>query len=257
MKLNKKTFFILGGSLLVLLLLLIIYFLLFKNGSSKIDSKLTEETRLSQERDAQNQKQIYEDYEKQLAALYAKNIDNCQSLAGVKEINKCVNKIAIQAGNKEYCERITEDNKLKGECLNSIDYFAISWGDDPNECNTLIDDVWADNCWEEYFVKLERVEQCSVVKDENRKKQCFDLVNNRLATVFNQPEACDLITDQELKINCQLNKSILPLDSDGDGLSDDIEMSFGTNPFRADTDGDGANDYAEINKYHTNPRSSK
>jgi hypothetical protein len=36
-----------------------------------------------------------------------------------------------------------------------------------------------------------------------------------------------------------------PLDSDGDGLSDDLERSTGTNPFSADSDGDGIPDGVE------------
>ena len=43
-------------------------------------------------------------------------------------------------------------------------------------------------------------------------------------------------------------------DSDGDGLSDDLESSFGTNPFNPDTDGDGSNDRFEIEE-DTNPNS--
>ena len=35
-------------------------------------------------------------------------------------------------------------------------------------------------------------------------------------------------------------------DSDGDGLSDVLELRFGSDPFVADTDGDGANDLAEF-----------
>jgi hypothetical protein len=42
-------------------------------------------------------------------------------------------------------------------------------------------------------------------------------------------------------------------DSDGDGLSDQIEMSFGTNPHNVDTDGDGYRDNVEIiNGYSPN-----
>ncbi|MFS0876435.1 hypothetical protein [Solibacillus isronensis] len=36
------------------------------------------------------------------------------------------------------------------------------------------------------------------------------------------------------------------IDSDGDGLSDDEEIRWGTNPFNPDTDGDGLTDYFEV-----------
>ncbi len=42
-------------------------------------------------------------------------------------------------------------------------------------------------------------------------------------------------------------------DIDGDGLSNDEEKQFGSNPNDIDTDGDGLTDYEEIKIYHTNP----
>jgi hypothetical protein len=45
----------------------------------------------------------------------------------------------------------------------------------------------------------------------------------------------------------------LPPDTDGDGLTDEREVTLGTNPLRADTDGDGLKDGAEVDLYHTNP----
>jgi len=44
-------------------------------------------------------------------------------------------------------------------------------------------------------------------------------------------------------------------DSDGDGLSDDLESIYGTNPNNPDTDGDGSNDRFEIEE-DTDPNSS-
>jgi hypothetical protein len=46
-----------------------------------------------------------------------------------------------------------------------------------------------------------------------------------------------------------------PLDSDGDGLSDDDELTRGTDPFSPDTDGDGLGDGDEVGR-RTNPLSS-
>ncbi len=37
-----------------------------------------------------------------------------------------------------------------------------------------------------------------------------------------------------------------PLDSDGDGLTDEEERELGTDPNSADTDGDGLNDGEEV-----------
>ncbi|MDR7254552.1 hypothetical protein J2X46_003545 [Nocardioides sp. BE266] len=44
-----------------------------------------------------------------------------------------------------------------------------------------------------------------------------------------------------------------PLDTDGDGLSDEQEATLGTDPGKGDSDGDGLSDGAEVNTYDTDP----
>ena len=46
---------------------------------------------------------------------------------------------------------------------------------------------------------------------------------------------------------------VFPLDSDGDGLTDEEEAFYGTDPFLADTDGDGLFDREEIFTWQTDP----
>ena len=43
-------------------------------------------------------------------------------------------------------------------------------------------------------------------------------------------------------------------DFDGDGLTNELEARYGTNPYNIDTDGDGITDYAELFILETNPR---
>lgn len=252
MILNKKTYIIAGISSVVILLAIGIYYLVI---TKKIDLPKAGTTVSQAELDKAAEKKIYEDYQANMAIVYAKNIEDCAKLDSTKRINECFNDIAISAKKKSYCQRIT-DNKLKEECINSIDYLVASWGDDPNACDSLVGDAHRNNCYQEFFVKLSSADDCTKVLNETRKIQCVDLVSNRLATVFNKPEACDLITDKVIKENCQKNKYIPAKDSDKDGLSDDIEMSLGADPFKADTDSDGVSDYDEINKTHTSPLSS-
>ena len=45
-------------------------------------------------------------------------------------------------------------------------------------------------------------------------------------------------------------------DSDGDGIPDEVEKKYGTDPFKKDTDDDGTSDYEEIFVYGTNPLKS-
>lgn len=59
-----------------------------------------------------------------------------------------------------------------------------------------------------------------------------------------------LTDDEELSIGTEI---LIP-DTDSDGLLDGDEVNiFGTNPLLADTDGDGLNDGEEMNVYGTNP----
>lgn len=46
---------------------------------------------------------------------------------------------------------------------------------------------------------------------------------------------------------------ICDTDIDGDGLSNDEEVSLGTEPYLTDSDNDGLSDYDEINVYMTDP----
>ena len=46
---------------------------------------------------------------------------------------------------------------------------------------------------------------------------------------------------------------VSPVDSDGDGLTDEEEASLGTNPNIIDSDNDGLSDYEEVKIYQTNP----
>lgn len=53
------------------------------------------------------------------------------------------------------------------------------------------------------------------------------------------------------KQEIEIKESVLPGDADGDGLSDQEEITLGTNPGIVDTDGDGLSDYEEVKVYHT------
>jgi hypothetical protein len=54
--------------------------------------------------------------------------------------------------------------------------------------------------------------------------------------------------------NQNINIPIKPVDTDGDGLSDEDEATLGTNPNLLDTDGDGLTDQAEAIRYKTDPK---
>lgn len=49
---------------------------------------------------------------------------------------------------------------------------------------------------------------------------------------------------------------VIPIDTDGDGLTDDVELAGSTDSQNPDTDGDGLFDGEELNTYHTDPLKS-
>ena len=58
--------------------------------------------------------------------------------------------------------------------------------------------------------------------------------------------AAEIAKDPEIAV-------VAPVDSDGDGLTDDEELRLGTDPHNWDTDGDGLSDGDEVKTHKTNP----
>lgn len=55
------------------------------------------------------------------------------------------------------------------------------------------------------------------------------------------------------KSGSDVDKGVVVVDSDGDGLFDDEERVSKTNAYKPDTDGDGISDYDEVSKWKTDP----
>ena len=62
--------------------------------------------------------------------------------------------------------------------------------------------------------------------------------------------ASDYYFDYGIKISYYMFEST---DSDGDGLSNEEEIAYGTNPYKSDSDDDGLSDYEEIYTHKTSP----
>jgi len=75
------------------------------------------------------------------------------------------------------------------------------------------------------------------------------------AGCVNDPVTADSISVTVDSVFLIISDECLPLDSDGDGLSDDDEVAlFITDPLNPDTDGDGLSDGDEVMIYNTLPR---
>lgn len=79
-------------------------------------------------------------------------------------------------------------------------------------------------------------------------------MNIDLATV--DTDSDNIPDDWEFMRFLSLSTSSALTDSDGDGLSDSMEYTIGTNPMNSDSDGDGVSDGLEYSLYSTNPLAS-
>jgi len=85
------------------------------------------------------------------------------------------------------------------------------------------------------------VNQDQINQNTNNKE-----VNKNINTNVNSNE------NVNTNANTNVNKKST-VDSDKDGLTDDEEEQYGTDPFEPDSDGDGLYDREEVKVYHTNP----
>ncbi len=74
--------------------------------------------------------------------------------------------------------------------------------------------------------------------------------------VMDNDDSCPAQGDQGYGVDAQGCPNPPPVDSDGDGLPDTLEISLGTDPNNRDSDGDGKDDGAEIGADHAAPLNS-
>ncbi len=63
----------------------------------------------------------------------------------------------------------------------------------------------------------------------------------------------EVLNEAGFTVKAITNVNFTAVDTDKDGITDDVEISIGTDPNNSDTDGDGLNDGAEVNQYLTDP----
>jgi hypothetical protein len=191
------------------------------------------------------------DYEVARQASVLKDDNKCRSLEG-KAKDDCFYKIANDYLEKKYCDEIIDDESKK-RCQDIFIYNNIIKTGDDQQCFSLQTDFYKNNCLEYFFSKIENLNDCEKFNTEN-KIRCRDIVNKKNAYTENSLDMCNDIGDEFMKNDCRQIIKSKPKDSDGDGLADSEELSYGSNAFKADTDDDGLNDLDELSKYFTDPK---
>lgn len=77
--------------------------------------------------------------------------------------------------------------------------------------------------------------------------------NNKVSDQAATPGVNQPVTNNIVNQPADIKPEALPIDQDGDGLTDSEEQVLGTNAFLSDTDGDGLYDREEVKVYKTNP----
>ena len=194
-----------------------------------------------------------QDYETAKKAALEKKIEYCYGLDPGR-IDECIFAVAKNGNNTAVCDNIVEDG-LRAECRESIAYDGIIEGENIKRCSELKIGKLYSQCLLSFFWKWDSPEKCSEAEEEDR-ADCMDIINKKRAYQDNDEGKCDDINDDSLKDDCFTVLKSKPKDSDGDELLDSDEISYGTNPYSADTDGDGLSDLEELKTYFTDPRAA-
>lgn len=107
--------------------------------------------------------------------------------------------------------------------------------------------------WLAYIYFIKNFDSGNLIKKENvYNAETVNNTNNSSARIDNNQ---DLNKDNHTSLMPPV-EIIKPIDTDQDGLIDDDEIKFGTDPKLMDTDSDGLTDMEEVIKYKTNPRNN-
>ncbi len=183
-----------------------------------------------------------------------KNLDMnlCKMIKDQHFQEVCAHYVAFRKGDEDLCKKITDGKFEEEECLGPI--LAYKYGSEGNveACKNITILEYPNLCFNlavDYFDR-----DCSKFKKEEDRIRCNDIVSYDLALNAKDIKICESISDNTRRQVCQNSINLgIETDTDGDGLYDDQELFFNTNPFVFDTDGDNLSDGEEMLKYHTNP----
>ena len=192
-----------------------------------------------------------------------KSTDLCKRISNHLDKERCIGSVAISLKDKNICNEFKSEPYEKQECEDRIDSFLASDKKVFIGENGEVSAVEIDEC-----AKIETLEysklcignvlrEGSVLIGHTDNKTFEDNYSNfyyyRSAL---DEEDCRLITlegAQNACINRVNHPEFSSYDFDLDGINDEKELWFSTNPGKNDTDEDGLSDYEEILEYHLNP----
>lgn len=182
----------------------------------------------------------------------------CQDAGTRPAIDQCYFRIATSRYDIQLCEYIF-DVARKTRCQGLNIAKQVADGGDPELCVSIVDTDARHRC---LIIAVENgVDEdfCGLFSGEES-VNCSDEVN-LLAGQAGDSSACAAIINEDLREECYPIEEVqtpaeveprieaepaAPTDSDNDGLTDEEEEQYGTDPNNPDTDGDGFDDLTEI-----------
>lgn len=190
--------------------------------------------------------------------------DACKRMSDYFAREKCIGDMAIKLKDKSLCEDFKKEPYEYQECKDRVDAFSA-----PNAKIGALGELGE--------VEQVEINQCAKIKTLEYSKLCVgnvlkdgkalvggtdnvaflksynDFYYYRIAT---DEEGCGRITVKGARDACLekiKHQESVNFDFDKDGIRDDRELWFSTDPGKSDTDGDGLTDREEILDLHINP----
>jgi len=185
-------------------------------------------------------------------SVFNGSVEECEKEEDANKKNLCNYSLAISNNKSEFCDKILNNENLFKDCKDALKYNEIIKSGDIAKCKELPEKM-VDKCYNEFFRSWGGLKDCADLKDELRVK-CEDIMNHRKAFQEGNKKACNSIKNSDLKADCVNIAGNKAKDTDGDGIDNSDEKSYGTDSYKADTDSDGLDDYKELFVYLTDPR---
>ncbi|TSC75790.1 MAG: hypothetical protein G01um101431_1117 [Parcubacteria group bacterium Gr01-1014_31] len=172
----------------------------------------------------------------------------CAAVDNAEDRDNCYEWYATTGIDEAPCGSISTDEG-KQRCRSAV----LSWGSDFSACASAPTDEDRVFCEQQVLInnRVDDPSYCDQYEVAVRTR-CLERYWTVQATTKVDYQACRKIADAAAAQRCLAS---LPVDTDGDGLSDYAEQaSYRTDPKAADSDSDGLSDYDELRVYRTDPK---
>lgn len=178
-------------------------------------------------------------------AVTGKQAEACDKIENTELKDGCFDTIARTLGEVKICERISFQ-AAKDSCAGSILFAQAKKSKEISVCAGIVSERFKNACYVSVFNAVGTLDFCKDAGD--RSAECVATVAFRDAIAAADPALCAPIADAGVRGSCEEDVKAMKgnQDSDKDGLSDDDEARYGTDPLKPDTDGDGFKDGDEV-----------